>query len=202
MEGNILIENRLHKALTYQLYMERTKVKVLTSDATQFDEAVLQRFEYSRLNLQRSLRIEKTYSVSDELKSITTSLPQEHLWVVITEDWCGDSAQTLPYIAKIAATTPKIELAILLRDENLDIIDQYLTNGTRSIPKLIGFDRSRNELYTWGPRPKALQEMFRRLKSEGMQKEKIYENLQTWYNQDRGRELEREFMEMLRPYLV
>ncbi|MGE5354335.1 MAG: thioredoxin family protein [Acidobacteriota bacterium] len=202
MDGNILIENRLHKALTYQLYMERTKVKVLTSDATLFDEEALHKFEFSRLNLQRSLRIEKTYSVSEDMKSIISNLPQEHLWVVITEDWCGDSAQTLPYIAKIAAASPKIELAILLRDENLDIIDQYLTNGTRSIPKLIGFDRKWNELYTWGPRPRALMELFQRLKSEGMPKEKIYENLQTWYNQDRGRELEREFMEMLTPYLI
>lgn len=201
MDGNILIANRLHKALSYQQYMERTKVKVLTSDASQFDEAVLQRFEFSRLNLQRSLRVEKLYSVSSGLKSITSSLPQDHLWVVITEDWCGDSAQNLPYIAKIAATTPRIELAILLRDENLDIIDEYLTNGTRSIPKLIGLDRSWNELYRWGPRPRALQDLFLRLKSEGMQKEKIYENLQAWYNRDHGRELEREFSEILTPFL-
>ncbi|MGE5432172.1 MAG: thioredoxin family protein [Syntrophomonadaceae bacterium] len=202
MEGNILIANRFHKALTYEQYIERTKVKVLTSEATQFDEALLEKFEYSRLNLQRSLRIDKTYTVSPELKSITSSLPQEHLWIVITEDWCGDSAQNLPHIAKIAATSSKIELAILLRDENTDIIDEYLTNGTRSIPKLIGFDRSWNEFYRWGPRPKALQELFLRLKSEAMPKEKIYESLQTWYNHDHGKELEREFRKMLTPFLV
>ncbi|MCU7496171.1 MAG: thioredoxin family protein [Ignavibacteria bacterium] len=202
MNGNILLANRFHKALSYQQYMERTKIKVLTSDATLFDEELLKRFEYSRLNLQRSLRIEKLYSVSPELTSITTNLPKEHIWVVLTEDWCGDSAQILPCIAKIAATTTKIELGILLKDENPDIMDQFLTNGTRSIPKLIGFDRSWNELYRWGPRPEALQELFLTLKSEGIPKEKLYENLQMWYNNNHGKEIEREFREMLSPFLV
>lgn len=202
MDGNILIANRLHKALSYTQYMERTKIKVLTSDATQFDDELLAKFEYSRLNLQRSIRIEKLYSVTDDLKTLANNLPGEHLWVVITEDWCGDSAQTVPYIAKIAAASPKIELAILLRDENPDIIDQYLTNGTRSIPKLIGFDKNWNELYRWGPRPLALQELFQRWKSEGIPREKLYENLQIWYNNDHGRELEGEFMEMLSPFLI
>ncbi|HEX2866489.1 MAG TPA: thioredoxin family protein [Ignavibacteriales bacterium] len=202
MDENILIANRLYKALSYSQYLERTKIRVLTSDATQFDEELLQKFEYSRLNLQRSLRIEKVYSVSDDLKNLVLNLPQEHLWVVITEDWCGDSAQTVPYIAKIAAASPKVELAILLRDENLDIIDQYLTNGTRSIPKLIGFDKNWNELYRWGPRPRALQELFQSWKLEDIPREKLYENLQAWYNNNHGKELEREFMEMVRPFLI
>lgn len=202
MDGNILIANRLHKALSYTQYMERTKIRVLTSDATLFNQELLEKFEYSRLNLQRSIRIEKVYSVSDDLKSLVSNLPQEHLWAVITEDWCGDSAQTVPYIAKIAAASPKIELAILLRDENPDIIDQYLTNGTRSIPKLIGFDKNWNELYRWGPRPLALQELFVRWKSEGIPREKLYENLQIWYNNNQGKELEREFADMLRPFLI
>lgn len=202
MDGNILMADRLQKALSFQQYMERTKIRVLTSDASLFDEESLQKFEYSRLNLQRSLRIEKIYNVSEDMKSIASNLPKDHLWVVITEDWCGDSAQALPYIARIAAASSRIHLQILLRDEHPDIIDQYLTNGTRSIPKLIGFDKSWNELYRWGPRPRALQEVFIRLKSEGMPKEKIYESLQTWYNNDSGKELEREFMEMLTPFLV
>ena len=59
------------------------------------------------------------------------------IWLIITEGWCGDAAQCIPTIEKIAAESKNIETHYVLRDENLDLIDEYLTNNARSIPKLI-----------------------------------------------------------------
>jgi hypothetical protein len=113
--------------------------------------------------------------------------------MVISEAWCGDSAQNLPYIAKIAECNPLINLRIILRDSNLDIMDLYLADGkSRSIPKLVAFDEDGNELFQWGARPKEAQELVTRLKNEGMEKEKFLEQLHLWYGRDRGRTLENE----------
>jgi len=149
------------------------------------------------LNLKRSERIEKTYTVSPELKALMESISEPRVWMTMTEPWCGDSAQTLPYIAKIAACSPLVTLKILYRDENPDIMDRYLTNGTRSIPKLVVFDSSGKELFRWGPRPGPARELIRELKSLGMEKEKMYEKLHLWYGRDKGTTLEKEFIELL-----
>ena len=108
-------------------------------------------------------------------------------WLVLTEGWCGDAAQSLPVIKALADLNPQIRMRILLRDENPELMDLYLTNGiSRSIPKLIALDPTTGtELFTWGPRPTALQESFYGMRSEGLPYDVIKEELQRWYNTDR-----------------
>lgn len=200
MNNNILIAGRIHKGISYAQYMDRTKVKLLSANINDFNSEELKTFEYTKLNLQRSLRIEKNYSISPELKAAVSGLEKDQTWVVLTEDWCGDSAQTLPYIAKIAESSRKVELSILLRDSNPDIMDLYLTNGTRSIPKLIAFDRDWNEIFQWGPRPQEARDLFLRLKTQDLPKEKIYEQLHLWYANNKGAAIEHEFLALLDSY--
>ena len=95
-----------------------------------------------------------------------------------------------------------IETRYILRDENPELIDRFLTNGTRSIPKLIAIDRnSGGILGTWGPRPKAAQNLFAEQKSLGMDKPVIHENIQRWYLADRGRSLQLEIAELVKGWL-
>ncbi|MEW6654984.1 MAG: thioredoxin family protein, partial [Bacteroidota bacterium] len=117
----------------------------------------------------------------------------------LSEDWCGDSAQVLPYFAEIAKLNANIKLRILLRDKNLDIMDQYQTNRTRSIPKLVAFDLEGNELYQWGPRPKAAVELIAKLKGEGKTKEEFLEQLHLWYARNRGVEILNELLDLIKP---
>jgi thiol-disulfide isomerase/thioredoxin len=117
--------------------------------------------------------------------------------MVLTEDWCGDSAQTLPFIACIAEENPHILLKILLRDENPDIMDLYLTNGKRAVPKLVAFDESGEELFVWGPRPQPAAEVFREGIAEGLPKKEVYPKLHLWYGRDRGKTVEKEFLGIL-----
>jgi hypothetical protein len=118
--------------------------------------------------------------------------------MVITETWCSDSAQNLPIIAKAAELNDKIDLRILLRDSNTDIIDHYLTNGkSRSIPILVAFDSDGNELFKWGPRPDTAKTLVTNLKSDGFSKEEFNHQLHLWYGRNRGKEFESELVELL-----
>ncbi|OQY30216.1 MAG: hypothetical protein B6244_01240 [Candidatus Cloacimonetes bacterium 4572_55] len=155
--------------------------------------------DYYKLNWQRTSRIEKRHSLSDRLTDALGEIKKPQIWIVVTEPWCGDSAQCLPYILKIAeaAGEEKISVHIFLRDKNLDVIDQYLTRGGRAIPKLIAFDTSGNELFQWGPRPESARQLFLKGKKEGMEKEKIYQKLHKWYAKNKGENIEEEFSELL-----
>ncbi len=156
-----------------------------------------ERAEYVKLNWQRSQRIQRTYEVPANLHERLQALAEPQWWVVLTEPWCGDSAQCLPYIAKFAEVNPQIHLKILLRDQNLDLMDRYLTSGKRGIPKLIAYDERGRELFTWGPRPKEAAALFDRNRKAGLSKAAIMEKLHLWYARDRGQAMEREFAQIL-----
>ena len=118
--------------------------------------------------------------------------------MVLSEDWCGDSAQTIPYLVKMADLNPNIELRILLRDKNLDIMDLYLTDGNRAIPKLVAFDYIGNELFTWGPRPYEARQLVNKAKAEGKPKEQFLQELHLWYGRNRGKNLEVEILNIMK----
>ncbi len=192
------IKNRLQFAgLTYNEYFELTKSEVENTNIELLNDDEKDLFEYKKLNLQRSSRIQKHYTINDELKSLVENINPPQTWMVITENWCGDSAQNLPYINAIASENLNINLKIILRDSNLDIMDEHLTNGTRSIPILISYDDNENILFKWGPRPKAAQDLMDQLKEEGLSKPEKMEKLHLWYGRNRGKDIEAEFKEIM-----
>jgi thioredoxin-like negative regulator of GroEL len=112
--------------------------------------------------------------------------------MVLTEPWCGDSAFLLPIIAEAAALSNHVTLRILLRDDNLDVMDQYLTGGSRSIPKLVAFSADGDELFTWGPRPEEARQLFASLREEHDDKMKAIEELIAHYEDDGWQEADAE----------
>lgn len=153
---------------------------------------------YTELNAKRMKRVEKTTVLTEEVKANLLKLSQPLTWLVISEAWCGDAAQIVPVIGKIAAETEHLDLKIILRDEHLDIMDQYLTNGGRSIPKLICLDDQHREVFTWGPRPKTIQQVVIDTKSEGITDHGILvERIQNAYNQDRSTSIQQELSELM-----
>ncbi len=107
---------------------------------------------------------------------------------MITEGWCGDAAQILPVLNAMASVNPLIQLQLVLRDANLELMDQYLTDGTsRSIPKLVVLDTATmEEQFNWGPRPAPLQELYRKMRAEGMDYASISQELHAWYAKDKN----------------
>ncbi len=180
----------------YRRHFEQEVEKVRAETEASKDDHV----KYLPLNLARTLRIEKTYSPSDAVKQAASAIRQPQLWMILTEPWCGDSAQNLPCIFKIAACSSVIDIRVLLRDQNLDIMDSYLTNGTRGIPKLVAFDSQGGELFRWGPRPQAAARLFGDLLESGVPVQDVREKLHLWYAKDRGRALEREFVALLKDF--
>lgn len=155
---------------------------------------------YTQLNLKRMERWNKTIVLDEELKTLLTQLKYKQTWVLITETWCGDSAQILPTIAKISEyASSKIDLKIILRDENPEWMNSYLTNGSRSIPKLISFNENGDELFQWGPRPQTAVSIFKKWKSNPntISKEDFHLELHTWYAKDKGKELQMEILSLL-----
>ncbi len=191
-------EDRIpHRGMTYAEYKKYFAEDINSTKPDNLKDEQKELFQYKKLNLVRSDRIEKNYMVSEGLSSEIRNIKEKQLWMVITEDWCGDSAQNLPYLAKMAALNPNIDFRIILRDSNTEIMDLYLTNGTRSIPKLVAFDMEGDELFTWGPRPKAAHDLIHQWKSEGIVKPELYEKLHLWYGRNRGKDIEAEMSEIL-----
>jgi len=182
-----------HSGMTYEEY------KKLFSDEIENPSALDENNNYDikKLNFARSTRVEKQFVPSDELIKAVNKISKPQLGVVLTESWCGDSAQNLPVLAKISELSENVELRILLRDSNLDIMDKYLTSGTRSIPKLVAFDEEGNEIFQWGARPAAAQQLINELKAKGLQKNEWLIELHKWYANNRGKEIEKELLELL-----
>ena len=136
--------------------------------------------------------------LNESLKEKTRSLDVNWIWLIITEGWCGDAAQNIPIIEKIAAENERIETRYVFRDENLELMDKYLTNNARSIPKLICLDaETLEEIGTWGPRPQTAMEYFLEMRDSGMEKPQMMENMQRWYLQDKENSIEAEFSVLL-----
>jgi hypothetical protein len=155
-------------------------------------------FNYGKLNRQRMHRLEKTVKLNDSLVEKAGKVERKMIWLIITEGWCGDAAQNIPTIEKIAAQNDLIETRYVLRDENLELMDAYLTNNARSIPKLIALDAETLEVIgTWGPRPQIAMDFYHELKKQGLEKPLIMENLQRWYLQDKEKSLQSEFENLL-----
>lgn len=155
---------------------------------------------YSSLNETRMDRLEKTMKISDENRNKLKSLNNEFIWLVISEGWCGDAAQLLPVFDKMSQVSEgKIELKIVLRDENLDLMDHFLTNNGRAIPKLIVIHKkTAGALAHWGPRPKGAADLISNYKKEhGVLDETIKTELQLWYLHDKGITTQQEIIDMM-----
>jgi hypothetical protein len=183
----------LQKSITYDAYKKLVEDLLAAGKATgpQQSEAFT---HYSQLNLQRMHRVEKTMQILPDVSERLMRIDRPQTWLVLTEGWCGDASQSLPVMQVLANLNPLLGVRILLRDENPELMDRYLTNGiSRSIPKLIAVDPATGtELFTWGPRPTALQESFYGMRSEGLPYDMIKEELQRWYNMDKTLTIQRE----------
>lgn len=184
-------ENYLQKAIGYDEY-----IKQMAEDLASNTDVKMK--EYIKLNRQRMQRIEKTYELSPELGKQVKSLNHKVLWLVLTEHWCGDAGQTLPASHKIANMGDgKIEMKLIYRDQNPELINAFLTDGTRSIPKLIQLNEDLGVTGIWGPRPSAAQQLVNHLKSEAATLEKYANELHLWYAKDKQKSLETEISKLL-----
>jgi hypothetical protein len=154
---------------------------------------------YSQLNVTRMNRLDKTIVISKEYTQQLQSLKGTYLWLVLAEGWCGDAAQILPVIHKMAMQSEAVELQVLFRDENEELMNRFLTNGTKGVPKLIILDKNTLEVFgDFGPRPQGATQFMQDYKAtHGQIDEKAKADLQLWYFHDKGLSIQNEIMERM-----
>jgi hypothetical protein len=155
---------------------------------------------FTALNLKRMMRLSKTIEIDNRIIKLVESFVESQIWYVIAETWCGDCAQNIPAIGEIAElSNGVIDLRIIQRDENPAWMEKYHTEGSKSIPKLISFDRRGNELFTWGPRPIPAQMILKSWKQnpDGRSWDDFERELHTWYSKDKTITIQNELFQLL-----
>ncbi|WP_162555627.1 thioredoxin family protein [Reichenbachiella versicolor] len=200
MDKKEIIENAKNDAVGYHEYIAFIESLHEKKKATSFQDNS-KYFEHSLMSLTRMNRIYKKLELSNDSINILKSIQAKQNWILITESWCGDASQTVPVIAKMSQVTDKIDLKIVLRDSNPEFMDLYKTNGSISIPILVLFDESWNELAVWGPRPEPAQAKVLEYKKLPDDKKPAYSelshDLQKWYNSDKGKTTQEEVLKLI-----
>jgi hypothetical protein len=180
------IEEGLQKAISYTSYRKLISDLIASGKSSgpiQSEDLL----NYSKLNDRRMTRLDKTIQLSHETLLALKKNDKPITWLVLTEGWCGDAAQTLPVINKIADESDLITLKIIFRDEHEELMSHFLTNGGKSIPKLLVLNSENDVLNTWGPRPNIATKMVQDYKNTHGQLDAAFkQELQVWYNKNKG----------------
>ncbi|WP_452224906.1 thioredoxin family protein [Lacinutrix chionoecetis] len=181
------IANSLKKAITYPEYRDLVKALVKKNETTG-NEKTEDLANYTMLNDRRMKRWDKTVKVPEATQEKISNLKLNQTWLVLTESWCGDAAHVMPVMNKIAELNSGIAFKVVLRDENEALMNQFLTHGGKAIPKLIMIDNADNTVVsTYGPRPSEATKLVNDyMAKHGLLTPEFKEELQHWYNKDKG----------------
>ncbi|MCH8568859.1 MAG: thioredoxin family protein [Balneolales bacterium] len=189
---------QISEEMNYSTYRVMTDA-LLAEDKTTGDNHSEAMIGYTKMNVARMKRLDKHLELNPEFSQILKSLRAPQKWLVITEPWCGDASQLVPVFEKAAqASNGAIEHLIILRDLHPEIMDKYLTNGGKSIPKLIAYDsKTGEELFNWGPRPAEAQTLFEEMRAEKLPFEQLSAKLHKWYAIDKAQSVQKELGELI-----
>jgi hypothetical protein len=191
------IKQALENSFSYADYRKKVTSLIAEGKSTGHEQSE-DLLKYSELNETRMNRLEKTIEVTPETKTKIKNLNKKYIWLVLSEGWCGDAAQIVPVIDKLAKVSENIELRIVLRDDNNALMQHFLTNGGKAIPKLIVLDAESLEvLADWGPRPSGAKQLILNYKAaHGVVDETAKIELQKWYLHDKGISIQNEIVEL------
>ncbi|MDD3772207.1 MAG: thioredoxin family protein [Weeksellaceae bacterium] len=189
------LTNYVENGYTYTDYLRKIEDQLFDLEKLDKENEMI---EYYSLNLKRIDRLNRTFTLSDEQKQSLQSLQTNFKILVISEGWCGDAAQILP-VVNVIAKEAGIELKIVLRDQNLELIDAYLTDGGRSIPIFIGVNENGEEIFKFGPRPSYGMKLLEKFRAdENYSKDEFHKDLQLWYAKDKGNAIFDELVEKMK----
>lgn len=197
MQDKLIIE-AIHKSMSYSAYVNLIE-QLVKDNSTTGNEKTEALADYTKLNQRRMNRWDKTIKITEAHQLKIQNFNKSVTWLVLTESWCGDAAHILPVINKVAELNDHINFRIVLRDQHDDLMNLFLTNGGKSIPKLLMLDKTSNEvLNTFGPRPKIATDMVSTFKKEyGKLTTEFKEDLQRWYNKDKGQSVIDDLLKLL-----
>ncbi|MCK0161476.1 thioredoxin family protein [Allomuricauda sp. F6463D] len=193
-----IIREYIAKGMDYAVYRDLVS-QLAKSGKTTGPEQTEALVNYTKLGERRMTRWDKTFKIPEGIGEKLKSVDKELVFLVLSESWCGDAAASLPVLNKIADTSPNITLSVILRDENLELMDAFLTNGSRSIPKLVVWDKGNDAIIgEWGPRPSIATQMVEDCKRmHGKLTDEFKQELQVWYNKNKGQNILEDILELL-----
>lgn len=193
-----ILENAFEKGFTYTEYRNFANKLIEDGKVTGHEQSE-DLLHYAQLNETRMIRLDKTIVITDEVQDFLKNIPNKMIWLVLTESWCGDAAQINPIINKMAMVSDNIDLRFVLRDDNPDLMNLFLNNGSKSIPKLIILDAETwNVIGDFGPRPQAAKQLILDYKAaHGIIDETAKIELQKWYLHDKGISTQKEIIALL-----
>ena len=198
VQESTLVKEAIEKSLDYSAYRELVQKQVVEGRTSGFNQSEAYVY-YTLLNHKRMNRWDKKIVLPEALKTTLAKMEQNLIWLVLTETWCGDAAPVLPVMQAFASAAPSLNLRIAHRDEHPLLMDRFLTEGARSIPKLLVVQPDSNQVVgSWGPRPKGAMQLVESYKEKhGKITPEFRESLQKWYNQDRGVQIIQELSSLL-----
>jgi len=196
MKGEIT-KDLIKQALSYKEYQLLTRT-LLEQNKTTGPIQTEAYVNYTRLAEKRMNKWNKIGKLLPELGEKIQRVDQPMIWLVLTEAWCGDAGQSLPFMQKMVDLNPHLQLKLLIRDEHPELMERFLTKGAKSIPKLIALNAELDVVGTWGPRPEPIQEAFLENKtSQQMSGSAFSEYMHLWYAKDKGLTMQLEFLAKL-----
>lgn len=192
------IAQGLVKGISYSEY-RKIITTLLTEGKATGKEQREDLLHYSKLNEARMHRLDKTIAITDAVIQKLHTLQKEYIWLVLSEGWCGDAAQIVPVLFKLASVSDKISLKMVFRDENEALMQLFLTNGGKAIPKVLILDAATLELKaSWGPRPEGATHLIQSYKAQyGIVDETAKTELQLWYLHDKGESIQKELADLM-----
>ncbi|MBJ6369678.1 thioredoxin family protein [Snuella sedimenti] len=193
-----LIKESLQCSMSYKEYRDLV-AKLVAENGTTGSEKTEERIDFTKLNDRRMKRWDKTINISEDIQDKIMGFDHQVTWLVIVESWCGDGAHMLPALDKIASLNDRIDLRVVLRDDNPKLMNAFLTDGAQAIPKLIMIDdETEAVLSTYGPRPTEATNYVSRFKNMyGKLTPEFKKDLQHWYNNNKGQNIIEDVTEML-----
>lgn len=189
------MEQYWNNAISYEKYLSDTETKVneLKDSTSQEDQEF---YNYYLLGLTRMLRLNKTYTPQPELLEVLKSNNFSGKILIIAEGWCGDASMIVPVVSHFFEGHNEVK--ITYRDQN-DLIDQFLTNGGKSIPIVVILDQNNQVIAHWGPRPEAGSEFLNQYKAnpEVYTKEQFHTDLQVYYTRNKGKDIIEEILNLI-----
>ena len=195
------LQTALRSARPYPVYRQFLTDKLVREGKTTGANQSELYIRIAHLNQSRMDRLDRKHRLAPAATEVLSALKNDYLLLVLTEGWCGDAAQTVPVLQWFDETSPNVTLRCALRDQNLKLMDQYLTNGGRSIPLVLFLDAATEEvLATWGPRPLVAQAMSMNYKRKPDPKDSYEDHqkeLHTWYARDKTKSTQHEILSIL-----
>lgn len=195
MSKEVITQAVINSSISYDVYRNELKKRIANPEGDSYNEQLM---GYTSLNDRRMDRLDQSVEINESLGEALQNKSEKETWLVLTEGWCGDAAQNLPILAKAADLAPTIDLKLIYRDEHPEVMDAFLTNGGKAIPKLIRLDEHLNVLGSWGPRPAPAQQMIVDHKANPTSRmEDVYKKMQVWYRDDKTQTVQEELRDML-----